>query len=290
MKLRAALQKINTSRSDAVPQWTCGIACGFTPLHFQTFLHACLLDRTDNTFAVSTGLFGDLVGNVQRLAEQAVAKAVVVVEWPDLDPRLGYRVTHGWRQQHHADIAATVATRLNQLREQIYKLASQRATVVVSLPTLPLPPLTHHSPVTGNALLFDLHRQAHQFASDLASTATEQHIRVLSPQQLDRLSPPQDRYDIRSDLNSGFPYHKQHAYRLANEIATLLLPPAPLKGVITDLDNTVWRGILGDDGIDGVHWNLDHDAHAHGLYQELLASLAESGTLVLSISLLPLIR
>jgi FkbH-like protein len=48
--------------------------------------------------------------------------------------------------------------------------------------------------------------------------------------------------------------------------------------VITDLDGTLWRGILGDVGAEGVSW--DGHAHAHALYQQLLSSLAEAGVLV----------
>src|SRR5476651_1321213 len=59
-----------------------------------------------------------------------------------------------------------------------------------------------------------------------------------------------------------------------------LFPPVRAKGLITDLDDTLWQGILGDAGAAGVAWSLDAHAQPHALYQELLASLAEAGILI----------
>jgi FkbH-like protein len=46
------------------------------------------------------------------------------------------------------------------------------------------------------------------------------------------------------------------------------------------LDDTLWRGILGEDGPDGVSWDLDHHSHMHGVYQQFLRSLSEAGILI----------
>ena len=59
-----------------------------------------------------------------------------------------------------------------------------------------------------------------------------------------------------------------------------MFPPPPRKGLITDLDDTFWRGIVGDVGAEGVCWDLDHHAQPHGLYQQLLKALAEAGVLI----------
>jgi FkbH-like protein len=54
----------------------------------------------------------------------------------------------------------------------------------------------------------------------------------------------------------------------------------PKKGIITDLDDTLWSGIVGEVGAESVNWNLDGHSHIHTLYQNLLASLADSGALL----------
>ncbi len=63
-------------------------------------------------------------------------------------------------------------------------------------------------------------------------------------------------------------------------LAKTLVPPAPKKGIISDLDDTMWKGIVGEVGPENVHWDLHGDAQMHGLYQKLLGSLSENGTLV----------
>ena len=57
-------------------------------------------------------------------------------------------------------------------------------------------------------------------------------------------------------------------------------PPAPKKGIISDLDDTLWSGIVGEVGPEGVSWDLASHTQLHALYQRLLASLADSGTLI----------
>jgi len=63
-------------------------------------------------------------------------------------------------------------------------------------------------------------------------------------------------------------------------LAELVSPPQPKKGLVTDLDDTLWAGIVGEVGVKGVHWHLEEHAQLHGLYQQFLASLASAGVLI----------
>jgi FkbH-like protein len=63
-------------------------------------------------------------------------------------------------------------------------------------------------------------------------------------------------------------------------LAHLVAPALQKKAIITDLDDTLWRGLVGEDGVDGISWDLDHASHGHALFQRLLASLADLGVLV----------
>ena len=60
----------------------------------------------------------------------------------------------------------------------------------------------------------------------------------------------------------------------------LALPPLPKKGLITDLDETLWAGVLGDDGPEGISWDLDRKTQFHALYQQVLNTLGSSGVLI----------
>jgi FkbH-like protein len=71
-----------------------------------------------------------------------------------------------------------------------------------------------------------------------------------------------------------------HADQVAAAATRLLLPAPPKKGIISDLDDTLWAGIAGEVGPDGVGWDLAGHNQLHGLYQTLLAALSEQGTLI----------
>ncbi|MFN3325140.1 MAG: HAD-IIIC family phosphatase [Bryobacteraceae bacterium] len=53
-----------------------------------------------------------------------------------------------------------------------------------------------------------------------------------------------------------------------------------MKALITDLDDTLWRGILGETGIEGLEFTLEGGAQILGLYQQYLQALAERGVLL----------
>jgi len=276
MKLAEALQ-IRQTETTGSPL-AVGLACGFTPLHLETFLAAHLAQSTQRPIEIETGLFGDLPGNVERIArnDNDIEACAVVVEWQDLDPRLGYRRCAPWGSDQHDDIADGARARLGQL-DGLIRAHAQRVPLAVALPTLPLPPIDHRAGAVAGALEFALRRAVDDFGKRLANVAG---IRLASPQWLNLESPLAARFDLRSDLAAGFPYTPEHADRLASALARLIQPPARLKGLITDLDDTLWKGLVGETGPEGVHWDLDHQAHIHGLYQQLLASLAEAGVLI----------
>jgi FkbH-like protein len=252
------------------------LACGFTPLHLQTFLTASLRERSPlERVEVTTGLFGDLTGNIERMEIADCEVLLAVIEWQDLDLRLGIRNLGGWRVADLPDIMSSAERMIVRLEKAIRHAAASLLTYI-SLPGLPLPPLFTTAPQQASRHELQLRQFVSNFA---ASLATHPRIRILNAQQLDESSPPAARLDVRSELLSGFPYQLSHASALADLLAALVRPPIPKKGLITDLDDTLWAGILGENGVDGISWHLEQKAHIHGLYQQFLASLASAGIL-----------
>ena len=105
-------------------------------------------------------------------------------------------------------------------------------------------------------------------------------IRLVSGSKLASISPSNARHDVKMDLHAGFPYTLSHADVLAEVSVQCLFPAPPKKGIITDLDQTLWKGILGDVGVEGISWSLEDKSQGHAIYQQALASLADSGVLV----------
>lgn len=262
---------------DGAPRLNVFLACGFTPLHVQTLLTAQLrLSRPDHDVHVATGRFGDLIGNIERLQASSFDSVVAVIEWADLDTRLGIRSLGGWRAEMMPKILDGVNQAVERVRHCIVQ-AARRVPITVSMPTLPLPPLSWTSPNQASAFEVQLRESLTVLEAALCK---ESRIRIVSAQSLAEISPLSERFDIKSEIVTGFPYSLSHASALASHLAALSQSSSPKKGLITDLDDTLWAGIVGDDGVDGISWDLEHRTHMHGVYQQFVASLASAGVLV----------
>ncbi len=276
MKLAEALSIVQKTSAE-LPEFKVVLACGITPLHLQNYLAAHLQSlREDRKVRISRGLFGDIAGTLEQLAAQSPQAAVLVIEWQDLDPRLGYRQLGGWGEQRLASAVANAETMLQRLEKGIAALPESTA-LAVSLPTLPLPPGFHTVGWHASQIEIALERAAADFALRISRRPS---VRVLNRARLEVVSPPAGRYDFRSDLNTGFPYTMAHADALGNALARLIALPPPKKGLITDLDDTFWAGLVGEVGHENVCWDLASHAQLHGLYQQMLAGLADHGILV----------
>lgn len=56
------------------------------------------------------------------------------------------------------------------------------------------------------------------------------------------------------------------------------------KVLVTDLDNTLWAGVIGEDGADGIQYRNEATGYPHYLYQSLLKVLKERGALLAAVS------
>jgi FkbH-like protein len=277
VKLIDALEIRKRSTKIEVRGFDVLLACGFTPLHLQTFLAAELsLLKADCRVSVHTGLFGDLTGNIERAKSQKFDGVLVVIEWADLDPRLSARNSGSWRVDALGDVEESLSLSLERIENAIRSVSKKTATLVC-MPTLPLPPLFTTSPNQAGGLESKIYERVFAVASQVAELP---NVKILSPQFLHENSLSNTRFDLKSEITVGFPYSCSHASVLAEQLAKLLVTPAPKKGLITDLDGTLWSGIVGEDGVDGISWDLEHKTQMHGLYQQTLASLASTGVLL----------
>jgi len=277
MKLIEALEIIRTKTSDGAAGMRVELVCSFNPLHLQTFLSAWLrTSHQDRAIECNSGLYGDFLGNLPRLKQVRADAAVVAIEWGDLDPRLALRNLGVWEPDVYEDILKNARTRTIQLQSAIEAVSAKLPAIIV-LPTLPLPPISHTPGSQAGTIELELRHCIAEFAIHAAQIP---NVRIVNPERLDLLSPLGQRFDARSELATGFPYKLPHASTLAELISQLICPPVPKKGLITDLDDTLWNGILGETGIDGVSWDLEHHSHMHGLYQRSLRALASAGVLV----------
>ncbi|HEX4169217.1 MAG TPA: HAD-IIIC family phosphatase [Bryobacteraceae bacterium] len=261
MKLAEALKIGNAPQSG--PEFTVLLACGFTPLHLESMAKAHLrLRLPDRSIRIKTGLYGDLPGTLEQPPGN-LHGVLIALEWSDLDPRLGWRASSAINET----ITNDVQRRLGRIEAAIRQLATDRP-VALSLPLAPLPPVFLTSTRELNPVEARLRELLYKLAAETPAV-------VINPQ----FAPP-DGHDLRAELMNGFPFSIPQADQLASQLIDAAFPLAPRKGLITDLDETLWSGVLGDDGVNRIHWDLDHKSQFHALYQQFLNSLAESGTLV----------
>lgn len=93
-------------------------------------------------------------------------------------------------------------------------------------------------------------------------------------------------FDLNAFLNNGTAI----AGRSADAVADILYsarypsPKVPCKVLVTDLDQVMWHGIIGEDGVDGVQYRPEGAGYPHYLYQQALQRLKQSGTLIAAVS------
>lgn len=276
MKLAEALSIVQKAPAEA-SRFPVLLACGFTPLHLENYLAAHLQNSMPSRkVAVKTGLYDDLAGTLERFDKAGAQAGALALEWADLDPRLGYRHLGGWGHRVVASIVEGVEARLSRLDSAI-RAIGPGSKLAVSLPTLPLPPAFHTTGWQASQAELMLDELVAKFARVIAECPS---VLVVNKQTLDAQSAPGTRYDFRSDLHTGFPYTLAHADAVAAALAALIKAPEPKKGLITDLDDTLWFGLVGEAGYENVSWDLANKAQLHGLYQQMLHALAEQGILI----------
>ncbi|HXW89082.1 MAG TPA: HAD-IIIC family phosphatase [Terriglobales bacterium] len=253
------------------------LVCGFEPLHLETFLQGHFALRfPSEAVDVQTGLYGNLEPALEAAAASPAEAAAVVIEWSDLDPRLGLRSAGGWALSVQADILRSCQERLLRLLGGL-KAVGDKMPVALVPPTLPLSLLGHTAGWQFSLAEAELQKQMATFLADAAQIG---RVALLNSSSLARVSPEPLRLDALMELKAGFPYTVAHASAVGGLVVKLLFPPSPMKGLITDLDETLWSGIVGEVGAQNVSWSLAEHTAIHGLYQQMLGHLAEMGVLL----------
>lgn len=107
-------------------------------------------------------------------------------------------------------------------------------------------------------------------ASDLRSLAVDAGGVILPPEI----------FSMSSYLASAAPVGGMHLDRAGEALAQLLAPDRPngdSKVLITDLDNCLWSGIVGEDGPQNVSAFPDGPSFKHFIYQTYLGQLKANG-------------
>ncbi len=101
-------------------------------------------------------------------------------------------------------------------------------------------------------------------------------VHLITEEQIDSVSGP-DRYDAISDQLAHIPYSESHlasiALAIARRVHAARVPAA--KVLVLDCDNTLWHGVVGEDGVDGIAVS-----ESFGAVQDFAVVQQERGVLV----------
>jgi len=93
-------------------------------------------------------------------------------------------------------------------------------------------------------------------------------------------------FSLESYLSNGGPVAGAQLGAVAEAVVAQAAAqvPEPYKVLVTDLDNVMWHGVIGEDGIEGTHCAPEGIGFCFFLYQTLLARLRREGTLLAAVS------
>jgi FkbH-like protein len=253
------------------------LACGCAPLHLKTFLNAHLQQLLpQRRVEITEGIYGDLAGTLERASSSVLQGIALIIEWSDLDPRLGHRSTGRWSLAGTKDTLQVTVAALERIAALIAKIPVE-VRIALSLPTLPFPPLFTTPGWQTSEIENEFDRQIALFSAEITR---RRNLALMNQRRLAEDPSFAARFDLKSELLVGFPYSMEYTDALASISAGLIAHSAPKKGIITDLDGTMWDGIVGEIGPESVSWDFSRHHHLHALYQNLLSSLAEQGVLL----------
>jgi FkbH-like protein len=97
---------------------------------------------------------------------------------------------------------------------------------------------------------------------------------------------PAESFSLGGYLLSGCPIAGNWMGKVAEEIIESVVArrAEPCKVLVTDLDNTMWNGVLAEEGPEGIHFSPEGIGYRHFLFQTLLARLRREGVLLAAVS------
>lgn len=268
MKLREAHRlakeaRINTERKIA-------LVCSFEPLHLRTFLQAYVVARSDDAApTVVTFGYDSLAHALQETSTTlAASPALLVLTWEDLHPALSWRTRAHFGAVSAEDVQGTSA----QLFERLRRWVTARAGAVTCVATPPLAWLPWLDPEPAPVL------------GRIRATATAllaQHAAELQQLGARILPLPDVELSLRDLLRAGSPVSAEGADRIARIWADLAFPEIERKKVVVlDGDGTLWRGVLGEVGVEGIECGEEGEGRGYATFQNFLLKLKRDGMIL----------
>ncbi len=264
MLLREALQKIASARLSSTRR--VALLCSFEPLHLESYLQAALVQRQpDETPQVVRFGYDQLREGLARTAEELRASpALLILSWDNLHPALSWRSRAPLKSVSEGDLLDRGRVLEDELVEWLE--ARRGAESYVVLPPLEWLPLHDACPpaaigpiqLTATALLQEIVRQLDRHGARM--------LRV-SAMAL----------NYRELMQAGCPLTLEDCETVSRRFIEAAYPSGRKKAVVADLDGTLWSGVMGEDGAEGIRCRPEGQGAFHWALQQMLAKLKAEG-------------
>ena len=266
MKAVASAERTNTTPCAA----TIGISSNATVSLLELFVKRHAL-RDDVRVEIVQGDYDDVVGDVVRFLERGVDHLVLLPFFDNLLPAFEAQIGHLPQEVIEAKVA--------ELRAR-YRRALEAAG---SMKRVFLCGFHRMSPaVTGDRDLVDSVLDA---CNQALRDAAGEHPNVtwIDMQAVIAEVGADHAFDLRYHQRAKAPYAAVALNALARRIVSVSRSFGQRyhKALVVDCDNTLWGGIVGEDGLDGIRLDpFDHPGNAFWRAQNELVALERAGVLI----------
>jgi FkbH-like protein len=274
LERRLAWRKVLAARDGDVPVRRVAVLSTFTAQPAEPFLGMAFEDAKIPAL-IWTGPYDQIVSEcVSPSSETAAFLPDVVVVWP--------RLEDVWRglDAPLVDSLERFADALIETVEPAIEAARRwQATLVVVLPAMPeLRPLGVGD--ASNPLGVGAAAEWARFS--LRQRLAEQGVLVADAEVALRRIGADAALDPRTQTTSRVPYTPSLFADVAAQIATLIRIQrvGAVKVAVVDADNTLWGGVVGEDGPDGIDLLDNGPGEAFRAFQRYLVELRRAGMLI----------
>jgi FkbH-like protein len=217
-----------------------------------------------------------ILADNSELASFRPQVVILAVAIEDLLEQLPSPWIHG--EERKAEATRRIADFLSVVRKLAERVPS---ATIFAHDFLPLAP--QGQPILAGQSGTSLRQMAREANNSLEKLASEcRNVRVVSLSDVFRALPHADLCDPRFFYVAKMRLGRQAMEALAEHCCRLLRAYAGLrkKCLVLDLDNTLWGGILGEDGVENLQLSDDGPGKAFQDMQRILLDYYETGTLL----------
>ena len=201
----------------------------------------------------------------------------VAIQTRDLFPDLREKTTVGRAESLSRKVSQTMA----DLQDWLTVLRSRTAATIVVF-DFAIPDLIPGGMFGAQAELdaTSLIASANQTLRSIVGSMVGAYVMPIS-RVVDRVGQGKF-YDERKWLMARMPFSAEALWPVAHACLRILLPATGRvrKAIVVDLDNTMWGGIVGEDGADGLKLGSEYPGAAFSAFQRVLLECYERGIIL----------